>query len=157
MCTIMLHSYALLHSSRTGSLPDRQSPGRFPTGPGITGLQVSRPAVQFTLTGGSPPDRGFPDYKSPAPQGGLCSPGLFRSTSITLAGLQPALRYYLTSQSAGRPGNPEPPSKSLNSQEHTNGTIRAFTVSAVLMIWAFAVSAVLNPSGLSPYRCYICI
>ena len=38
---------------RTGAVPDRQSPGRCPTSPGITGLRISRPAGRCALTGRS--------------------------------------------------------------------------------------------------------
>ena len=39
-----------LTSFRTGAVPDRQSPGRFPTSPGITGLRISLPAGRCALT-----------------------------------------------------------------------------------------------------------
>ena len=42
-----------LTSFRTGAVPDRQSPGWFPTSPGITGLRLSLPAGRCALTGRS--------------------------------------------------------------------------------------------------------
>ena len=40
-----------LTSFRTGAVPDRHSPGWFPTSPGITGLRISLPAGRCALTG----------------------------------------------------------------------------------------------------------
>ena len=77
---------AEMASSRTGSILDQQSPGRFATSPGIPGLRIFRPAGWLTLT------------------------GLSRNANITLTGLLPTLRDYLSTLTTGLPDIPEPPS-----------------------------------------------
>ena len=62
------YSTVSLTSFRTGVVPDRQSPWRFPTSPGIIGLRISRPAGRCALTGRSRSAYICPKWLPPTPR-----------------------------------------------------------------------------------------
>ena len=76
----------------------------FRTGPGITGLRISRPAGRCALNGRS------------------------RSADIALTGLPPTPRNHLATLDIRLPDIPEPLSLHIHSQSRVDKYVRAFTV-----------------------------
>ena len=103
-----------LTSFRTGAVPDRQSPGWFPTSQGITGLRLSLPAGRCALTGHS------------------------RSADIAQNWLPPTPRSHLTTPDICLADTPEPLSLHIHSQLRVYKYVRAFTV---LLFYMFGLSS----------------
>ena len=93
-----------LTSFRTGAVPDRQSPGWFPTSPGITRLQLSLPAGRCGLTGRS------------------------RNADIAQTGSNRHPRSHPTTPDIRRLDTSELLSLRIHSQLHIYKYVRAFTV-----------------------------
>ena len=83
---------------RTGAVPDRESPGWFPTSPGITGLRLSHPAGRCALTGHS------------------------RGADMAQNWLPP------TTPAIRLPDTPEPLSLHAHSQSRVHKYVRVFTI-----------------------------